>query len=217
MTDTLFDMPESVPKRMVVMPSNNTGFDAGLLFGKYPGRLAHLHSVESPREPKIGIPWALDNGVFGAWQGGRKWSEEPFYRYLDQYAAWKPLWAVVPDAVGDRKLTLSKWSEHSYAVAAFGVPLAFAVQDGMTVSDVPYNADIVFIGGSTSWKWRTLRTWTGAFPRVHVGRVNSRRLLEMAENCGAESCDGTGWFRDPTRTKELEFYLSSPKPESCLL
>jgi hypothetical protein len=85
------------------------------------------------------------------------------------------------------------------------------------VSDVPYNADIVFIGGSTSWKWRTLRTWTGAFPRVHVGRVNSRRLLEMAENCGAESCDGTGWFRDPTRTKELEFYLSSPKPESCLL
>ena len=217
MTDTLFDMPESVPKRMVVMPSNNTGFDAGLLFGKYPGRLAHLHSVESPREPKIGIPWALDNGVFGAWQGGRKWSEEPFYRYLDQYAAWKPLWAVVPDAIGDRKLTLSKWSEHSYAVAAFGVPLAFAVQDGMTVSDVPYNADIVFIGGSTSWKWRTLRTWTGAFPRVHVGRVNSRRLLEMAENCGAESCDETGWFRDPTRTKELEFYLSSPKPESCLL
>lgn len=211
------DIEPTTPKRMIVMPSNNTGFECGRLFGMFPDRLAHLHSVESPREPAPNSPWALDNGVFGAWQRGAEWSEEPFYRYLDKYSAWRPLWAVVPDAVGDRELKLAKWDEHSHAVAAFGVPLAIAVQDGMTPNDVPENADVVFVGGSTSWKWRTLRTWTGAFHRVHVGRVNSRRLLEMAENCGAESCDGTGWFRDPTRTKELELYLSSPKPEQCLL
>ena len=27
---------------MLIMPSNNTGFDCGLLFGRYPDRLAHL-------------------------------------------------------------------------------------------------------------------------------------------------------------------------------
>jgi hypothetical protein len=196
------------PKNMIVMPSNNTGFDAGYLFGKYIGKLAHLHNVERICEPKQGIPWALDNGVFGAWQGGKVWTEEPLYRFLDAYAAWKPSWVVVPDWVGDRDLTLQRWYQHVDALKAYGVPLAMAVQDGMTIEDVPSDCDVVFVGGSTSWKWRNLRMWTENFPRVHVGRVNSLRLLLMAEKSGAESCDGTGWFRDPTRTKELEFYLS---------
>ena len=53
---------------MKVMPSNNTGFECGYLFGKHPERLAHLHSVDALREPRPGIPWALDNGVFGECQ-----------------------------------------------------------------------------------------------------------------------------------------------------
>ncbi len=201
---------------MIVMPSNNTGFDCGVLFGRYPGRLAHLHSVERQVEPKQGIPWALDNGVFGAWSSGREWSEEPLYRFLDVYAAWNPMWVVCPDWVGDRDKTLSLWEKHSSALHAFGVDLAFAAQDGMTPEDVPQDAAIVFVGGTTSWKWRNLRMWTESFPRVHVGRVNSRRLLEQAESCGAESCDGTGWFRDPKRTRELELYLSTTNKQQCL-
>lgn len=202
---------------MIIMPSNNTGFDAGLLFGRYPDRLAHLHSVDSIREPKQGIPWALDNGVFGAFTSGRTWSEEPLYSFLDSYAAWKPSWVVVPDWVGDREKTLELWDQHAPALKAFGVPLAIAVQDGMTPADVPTDADVVFVGGSTSWKWRNLPMWTKAFKRIHVGRVNSLRLLLMAEKSGAESCDGTGWFRDPTRTKELEFYLSTNHNQPELL
>ena len=202
---------------MIVMPSNNTGFEAGLLTGRFPGRLAHLHSVDAMREPKRGIPWALDNGVFGAWQGKREWSEEPLYRYLDCYAALQPMLVVVPDWVGDRDETLRRWDLHAPALMSFGVPLCMAVQDKMTPDDVPSEASVILVGGSTSWKWRNLRTWTRAFPRVHVGRVNSRRLLEQAEKAGAESCDGTGWFRDPQRTRELESYLESNKEEQkCL-
>jgi hypothetical protein len=192
---------------MIIMPSNNTGFEAGRLFGLFPDRLAHLHNPDSPREPKYGIPWALDNGVFGSFTSGREWSEEPLYSFLDAYAAWKPMWVVVPDSVGNKNKTLELWEKHSPALKAFGVPLAFAAQDGMTENDVPKDADVVFIGGSTSWKWRSLPNWTQHFARVHVGRVNSHRLLEMAERNGAESCDGTGWFRDPHRTQELERYL----------
>ena len=196
---------------MIVMVSNNTGFDAGRLAGKYPGQIGHLHSVDSPREPKQGIPWALDNGVFGAWQTGREWSEEPLYKYLDAYAAWDPSWVICPDWVGDRDETLRRWEKHSAALLAFGIPMAFAVQDGMTTEDVPSEAAVIFVGGTTSWKWQNLRTWTDHYPRVHVGRVNSRRLLNQAASAGAESCDGTGWFRDPVRTRELDLWLEESK------
>ena len=201
---------------MIVMPSNNSGFAAGRLFGMFPDRLAHLQTVDSPREPHSKIPWALDNGVFGAWQQGRQWDEEPFYRFLELYSAWNPLWVTVPDWVADRDKTLRLWESHYPAVSSFGVPLAFVVQDGMTVGDVPQEADIVFIGGSYTWKWRTLPMWADAFERVHVGRVNTRRLLEQAESVGAESADGTGWFRDPKRTQDLEDYLSADRSQGDL-
>jgi len=202
---------------MIVMPSADTGFGAGYLAGKYPGRIAHLHCGEFRKEPKLFVPWALDNGVFGAWKNGKEWNQEPFYRYLEVFSAWKPMWAVVPDSVGNREETLEMWDLHKDAVSAFGVPLAFAVQDDMAVEDVPAEADVIFVGGTTSWKWRTLRTWTENFPRVHVGRVGTKRLLESAEDAGAESCDGTGWFRDPRRTMELESYLAGEgKEQECL-
>jgi hypothetical protein len=202
---------------MTIMPSNNTGFEAGRLFGMFPDRLAHLHSCERIAEPKLGIPWALDNGVFGAFTQQREWSEEPLYRFLDAYAAWKPLWVVVPDSVGNRQKTLDLWGDHAPALKCFGIPLAFAAQDGMTPEDVPEDAAIVFVGGSTSWKWRSLPMWTEHFSRVHVGRVNSHRLLEIAERNGAESCDGTGWFRDPHRTQELEKYLKFKNHQTQLI
>lgn len=94
---------------MIVMPSNNTGFECGYLFGKHPGRLGHLHSVDALREPRLGVPWALDNGVFGAFTQGRPWSEEPLYTFIETYAAWKPSWVVVPDSVGNRDETLRLW------------------------------------------------------------------------------------------------------------
>ena len=165
-------------------------------------------SVDRLAEPRLNIPWALDNGVFGAWSAGREWSEEPFYKYLDAYADWKPLWVIVPDWVGHRDKTLELWERHSETVAQYGCPLAFAVQDGMMPEDVPQEAAVVFVGGTTSWKWRNLRMWTEAFPRVHVGRVNTYNLLWQAHEAGAESCDGTGWFRgDRKQLKGLMEYL----------
>jgi len=211
--------PNNKPKKMTVMPSNCVGFNAGYLFGKHPDRLAHLHSVDRLSEPIRGIPWALDNGVFGAFTAGKEWSEEPLYRFLDAYSLWSPMWVVVPDCITNRDETLRMWDAHAPALQAFGVPLAMAVQDGMTPDDVPKEASIVFVGGSTSWKWRNLPMWAESFKRVHVGRVNSLRLLLMAEKSGAESCDGTGWFRAPDRLAELSSYLEKDHhhPELPLL
>ena len=191
---------------MIVMPSDFKTFECGVMFGKHPDRMGSLHNVDRPKIP-FTERWAVDNGVYGAVSNEREWEEKPFYKFLDRFANKKPMWAVVPDALGNRDLTLERWEIHAPRVAEYGVPLAFAVQDGMTPADVPSNADLVFVGGTTKWKWRNLRTWTSRF-RTHVGRVNSYRMLWMADKAGAESCDGTGWFRGgEERYSELYLYL----------
>jgi hypothetical protein len=163
------------------------------------------------REPKFGHVWALDNGVYGAFTNKRKWSEKPFYDFLDKYADKEPAWAVVPDWVGDCELTLERWHDHSERVAGYGVPLALAVQDGMThemVKSLDTQPSIIFVGGSTEFKLRTMRGWCKNFPRVHIARVNTEKRLWQCHHAGAESVDGTGWFKfGAERVAELKRYL----------
>lgn len=184
--------------------------------------MGHLFGPDNKNgTPRTEYPWALDNGVYGAWQAGSEWSEEPLYRFLDEYGFLRPAWVVVPDWVGDRDATLRLWDEHAPALLAYGVPLAMAVQDGMTSADVPSEAAVVFVGGTASWKWRTLLAWTTKHERVHVGRVNGYDALWRAHTAGAESVDGTGYFREPARTVALERYLKEatnggqPQEELC--
>lgn len=195
---------------MLVMPSNNSGIQIGYLCGQYPGRLGWLISPGGWRKPPSWMPYALDNGAFGAWLNKREWDEQAFIDLLDRTRNHvRPLWVAVPDVVADAEATKARWQEWSQRIRdIIKVPLAFVVQDGMTVADVPDDADVLFVGGSTEWKWRNLKMWTEAHPRVHVGRVNSERLLWMAHDAGAESCDGTGWMRGgEDRLEELERYL----------
>lgn len=177
----------------------------------YPNRLGWLMSPDGWRNPPSWMPYALDNGAFGAWKNGTVWDEGIFIELLQKarYAN-PPLWVVVPDVVMNKEETLWKWDEWLPKIRGVlpRVKLAFAVQDGMTQSDVPREASVVFIGGSTEWKWSTLRIWTGNFPHVHVARVNSERMLWMADEAGAVSCDGTGWMRGgEQRLSELARYL----------
>jgi hypothetical protein len=196
---------------LVVMPSNNSGMQIGYLAGKFPKRLGWLISPDGWRKPPSWMPYALDNGAFGAWSNQKPWDEGKFMDLLERSRShFRPLWVVVPDVVADREATLELWGEWFPRVRQIlpHIPLAFAVQDGMTKADVPSNADVVFVGGTTEWKWRNLREWTENFPRVHVARVNSERLLWMADKAGAESCDGTGWMRGgEDRIEELQRYL----------
>lgn len=49
--------------------------------------------------------------------------------------------------------------------------------------------------------------WCKNFKRVHVGRVNNERRLQYCEDIGAESVDGTGWFRDKSDPKKMPVML----------
>lgn len=197
------------------MPANSANRYTYLWQGRYRS-LGWLYNAvtDAGRDPWKEMPWAIDNGVFGAWQNGRAWNHRAFYVGLDVLMAKArshrhlPMWITVPDWVADRDTTLRRWDAHAPRIASYGAPLAFVVQDGMTPADVPAESDVVFVGGSTDWKERTLSIWCATFPRVHVGRVNGYRMLRACADAGAESCDGTGWFRgDMKQLEGLERFL----------
>jgi hypothetical protein len=197
---------------MIVMPANNAKWQVHYWQGNH-GGLGHLYSPGSQKGPYPHLPYALDNGAFPAWTKGIEWDESAWFTLLQWAAAQeqKPLWALVPDVVADKKATIERWGKYEPITKQYlpGVPLAFAVQDGMRVDDVPHGVDVVFVGGTTEWKWETAHTWCRAFPRVHIGRVNSYAHLIAASTCGAESTDGTGWFRgDKKQLQGLERFLA---------
>ena len=184
--------------------------------GKYPNKLGWIVGPNAYKKHRF-WPWifyALDNDAFAAWTKGEPWDAAAFFEMLQETKLQpvKPLWVIVPDVVGDLKATKSNWKKYAGKVAEFGWPLAFAVQDGMKRDDVPTDADVVFVGGSDqqNWKWRTAHYWCDHFERVHIGRVNSIRRVRYSERIGAESVDGSSWFRDPSRSRltDLENWLA---------
>lgn len=196
---------------MRIMLANTTGVKTGFLAGRYPDKIGHLFSPGATRGPysyePLNIRYALDNEAFTRREN---WDEQ---RWRDLLAWAKesgqiPLWALCPDVVADRRGTLERWSKYAGVIADYGWPAAFAVQDGMTADDVPSDASVVFVGGSTEWKWETMRRWCGDFPNVHVGRVNTYRRWWQCHDAGASSTDGTGPLRgDQLQWRGLLAYL----------
>ncbi len=206
---------------MIVMPANATGIRVGYVARRYeaaPSRLGHLFSPGAQTGPHAFMPYALDNGAYGCWTAKSPFDVPAWQKLLDWSAnsGQRPLWALVPDSVGNRAETLRMWAEYEPVARSYAWPLAFAAQDGMTFDDVPSGADVVFLGGSTGWKWDSLFAWCARFPRVHVGRVNGLRQLRLCARAGANSCDGTGFGRTTRQWLELERFLAEQAGEASI-
>lgn len=220
MTDvvTLLDLdayagPSQPETTMIVMPANNSKAEVHYWAGKY-GNLGHLYSPGGgTRSPRQWLPYCLDNAAFIAFTKKQPWDEVAFLKHTAFYVSLpqKPRWLAVPDVVGDKDATLKNWGKWADRLRReFGIPLAFCAQDGMSPDDVPADADVVFIGGSTDWKRWAIFPFCRHHKRVHVGRINTERWLWFCHDAGAESSDGTGWFRgDPKQTAGLENYLAT--------
>ena len=200
------------------MPANSTGWFWHCL-ARETGKLGHLFSPLAQRGPWPWFPYALDNGAFSAWNPQNnsfdetQWNEHA-WRCLMVWAAsqtQKPMWAIVPDRPGCAQQTIKKWSQYAGIVREIGIPLALAVQDGMTaevVKALDPLPDVIAVGGSTNWKWETVEMWAKAFKRVHLLRCNMPDKLEYLEGIGIESCDGTGWCRgNRKQTSGLEAFV----------
>lgn len=198
---------------MIVMPANNSSMHLGWLAGQYPGRIGWLLGPTGWRTPHQWMPYGCDNDKFAATVKRRPWDEIAYERMLVRVVAMErlgrpPLWMLVPDVPFDREGTLIEWKRWAPKIKSYGWRLAFAVQDGMTQSDVPADADVIFVGGTTEWKLATIWYWCENNPDVHVGRVNGYRGLWHCHDAGAKSVDGTGFFRgDQEQLAGLERYL----------
>jgi len=139
-----------------------------------------------------------------------KWNKLIFWAQCQNQ---KPRWAIVPDVVGNKDLTLCRYEEYVTHLLDAKIPVALAVQDGMTVQDVrdlSVEPEVIAIGGSDEFKWKTVKQWCDAFPRVHVLRCNMPDKLYELEAMGVESCDGTGWNRgDKAQSVGLEKWAYS--------
>lgn len=201
------------------MVSNDSGHWFAGLCREFPDRLGWLMGPTWWKNPRRDISFALDNDAFQSYHNGTPYDYAAWGKFLKRVSetGLEPLWAAVPDVVADRQKTLEQWAMFNCVVSGdFGWQTALVVQDGMTMIDVERcQPDVVFVGGTTEWKWQTAHVWCQNFPRVHIGRVRSRRL-SYCEQIGAESCDGSGWFRESYRgrpARQLEGWLHNPRPQ----
>lgn len=153
--------------------------------------------------------WASDNEVFAKWKAGKPFDDERHWDFLQELHqairvrgwwevsrhvggvgrvdALPPDFAVLPDVVADGEASLRKSLEWLPWMECLGVPLALVVQDGMTASDVEAvlpDVDVIFIGGSSDWKWATGPAWALLAAQwdkqLHIGRVGTMKRAKWA-------------------------------------
>lgn len=178
------------------MPANNASGLVHYWAGRNPANVGHIHSPSNRRSFYPWIPAAIDNDRFGCWSKGTPWDEAAFVEHIEycRYACPNLLWIVVPDVVTDAAATMAEWHVWEPRLRKYGIPLAFAAQDGIEADQIPESADWIFVGGSDEWKYTRIPQFVATGKPVHVGRVNGNRLWQL-ERLGVASCDGSGWFR----------------------
>lgn len=106
---------------------------------------------------------------------------------------------------------------------AFGAPVAFVSQDGMSDEDVPWrDIDALFVGGTSEWKTghESGALISAAHARgkwVHMGRVNTARRLHAAVTLGCDSVDGNFLAPAPDENwRRLRRWLDAPQQAMVL-
>jgi hypothetical protein len=137
--------------------------------------------------------WAADNGCFSD-----KWDEQTWFRWLESKDhPGTAVFATVPDVVADHNATLTRWQRYAENVHRLGYKTAFVLQDGATAQTVPFSdMDALFIGGSTEYKtshdaYKLVCIAKDEGKWIHMGRVNSRKRMQLAFDWGCDSVDGT--------------------------
>ena len=154
-----------------------------------------------------GFQYALDNGAWHCFQHQLPFDEAAFlaaYRKLGAGADFCVLPDIVAGGLGSLAYSMS-WLPRLRAC-----PNYLAVQDGMEALDIlPVKGiDGIFVGGTTEWKEATMAMWGSVARlkqiRLHVGRVNSKRRVNLCETAGADSFDGSSVSRYAVTLPRLE-------------
>ena len=138
------------------------------------------------------IPYGLDNGCF------KRFNQRTWERMLNEAEETRPVFACLPDIVGDAVRTLDLFDY--LKTKTNGLPRALVLQDGIGQHRIPWDSlDSVFVGGSDDFKvsqeaMNACRTAKMLGKWVHVGRVNNAARVNHWLGI-ADSIDGSGISR----------------------
>ena len=122
-----------------------------------------------------------------------------------------------PDVVQNHKATLKRFAIWERIIHGMGYPVAFTLQNGCTVRDVPWRkCEAIFIGGNNLYKYspEARQIVQEALKRgmwVHNGRVNTPERIIYSRNIGCTSFDGTGYSIFPPKVNEMWAYHTHDK------
>lgn len=158
------------------------------------------------RAVEMGIPWAADNDGFGFWSRGEPYNPKPLLKWLPRWQDYADscLFVVAPDILTNACATLQTFWLWRDIIAAYGYPVAFAVQDGIEDYPPPWGYfDALFIGATNRTKYsrHVAELVRGAKARglwVHNGRVNGLSAVRYSKTIGCDSFDGTGFTHEPS-------------------
>ncbi len=136
---------------------------------------------------------AVDNSCFS---NPAQYSDAKYEAYLRRMPKHRTLFAPAPDVLGSHEATVGRSIPMLRQIRKIGLPAAFVAQDGWSEHDTPWDElDVLFVGGSTHFKFRGGRDAVIAARQrgklTHMGRVNSLDRLRAAVGIGCNSTDGT--------------------------
>lgn len=136
---------------------------------------------------------AADNSCFA---NPQFYSEAKYLRFIDRLPRERTLFATAPDVLADHQKTVARSISVLRQIRNLGLPAAFVAQDGWTDDTTPWDEfDVLFIGGSTTFKFRRGRDAIAVAKKhakkIHMGRVNSLDRLRGAVGLGCDTADGT--------------------------
>jgi len=196
------------------MPSNHPRYQLGYWAAKAEMNLLKGFGIGLMMAPDKYIvvpkyfPYALDNGAFVGFDSNK------FKLMLKKASlnSHQPLFVVVPDVVGSHRETLRMWYTWKEEIIRHGFKPAFVVQDGCKPEDVPIDAFCCFVGGKkySGWKDANMHKFKGVCKWLHIGRCNSIKRILRAKEIGADSVDGSGFFKTKRQQAQLrEFFEGS--------
>lgn len=155
-----------------------------------------------PSKDVADVPCALDNGAFTCYQKGYPFQEDIFLETLKRCYKLniKLDFVVCPDIIAGGKESLLfsvEWAKRLRTAPN----LALVLQDGIEANDLDRHKlkyfSRLFIGGTVSWKWQTVKQWVG-FARennmpIHIGQCGQLQYLRKAKELGVDSVDSTSF------------------------
>lgn len=173
-------------------------------FKKFSGVLVRPTRSNHPnRAVNLDACWAADNDCYV------KYDPKAIINMLMRYKNIPNcLFVNSPDVVCNHDATLFLFWFWQPIIKYYNYPVAFTLQNGVSVDTVPFNyCDAIFIGGTTDFKFSDVvvsivKKSKELNKHVHMGRVNSIKRIKYAKSIGVDSFDGTGYCRWYWKVKE---------------